>query len=65
MIERMRPLIPPWLDVVADGQILTLSQDNKTWVDIVVNDTDLKLNDAELCAVVLYPAIARLAFLRT
>ena len=65
MIERMRPLIPPWLDVTAEGQILTLSQDNKTWVDIVINDTDLKLNDTELCAIVLYPAIARLAFLRT
>ena len=60
MIERMRPLIPPWLDVVADGDILTISEDNKKWVDIRINDADLALNDTLLSTRVLYPAITRL-----
>ena len=60
MIERMRPLIPPWLDVVAEGDILTISEDNKKWVDIVINETDLALNDTLLSTRVLYPAITRL-----
>ena len=60
MIERMRPLIPPWLDVVADGDILTISEDNKKWVDIRINETDLALNDTLLSTRVLYPAITRL-----